>query len=230
MAEVIFALDDDSLATSIEWVQRLKGCVNWFKVGSVLFTNYGPKAVSAVKEAGAKRIFLDLKFHDIPTTVFKAMKGAMELGVDMVNVHVLSGEGALRMAVSCRESPKGLGGPLIIGVSVLSSLKTDDLKVLGFALQREKLVLRLAEIAYEAGLDGVVASGQEIATLRRELPKGFIIVCPGVFVGDRSSLPKDQKEGLHAKEAASLGADFIVLGRSLKQCPNPQEVLANIAR
>jgi orotidine-5'-phosphate decarboxylase len=186
--------------------------------------------VSAVKEAGANRIFLDLKFHDIPTTVFKAMQAAMKLGVDMVNVHVLSGEEALRMAASCHKNLKGSDYPLIIGVSVLSSLETDDLEVLGFGIQREKLVLRLAEIAYKAGLHGVVASGQEIATLRRELPKGFIIVCPGVFVGDRSSLPKDQKEGLHAKEAVSFGADFIVLGRSLKQCPNPQEVLANIAR
>lgn len=229
MAEAMIALDDESLNTAIGWVERLKGCVDWFKIGSVLFTKYGPKSVSAVKEAGAKKVFLDLKFHDIPTTVFKATEAAMAIGVEMVNVHVLSGDGALRMVTSYCKNFKRTDYPLLIGVTVLSSLNTEDLELLGFGIPREKLVLKLAEIAYESGLDGVVASGQEIAALRRLFPKDFTIVCPGVFVGDRSSLPEDQKKGLHAKEAASLGADFIVLGRSLKQCPNPQEVLANLA-
>ena len=231
MGEVIFALDDERLEAALGWVNRLKDRISWFKVGSALFTRYGPKSILAAREAGANRIFLDLKFHDIPTTVLKALQGAAELGVDMVNLHILSGQETLEMCSAwVRSLPQGSHCPLVVGVTVLSSLKTEDLQMLGFAGPREKLLLELASLGKQASLDGVVASGEEIGPVRKAFPKDFLIVCPGVFVGDEMSLPKDQKNSLHANEAFSLGADFVVLGRSLRQCQDPQGILATLAR
>lgn len=230
MGEVIFALDDDRLDAALGWIRRLKDFVGWFKIGNILFTRYGPRSILAAKEAGARHIFLDLKFHDIPTTVLKALQGATELGVDMANLHILSGQEALKMCHAWVQSlPQGSHRPLLIGVTVLSSLKNDDLQMLGFECTREKLLLHLAFLGKKACLDGVVASGREIGPLRKALHKDFLIVCPGVFVGDKGTLPQDQKNSLQANEAFSLGADFVVLGRSLRQCQDPEGILATLA-
>jgi len=150
----------------------------------------------------------------------------------MVNLHILSGQETLEMCSAwVRSLPQGSHCPLVVGVTVLSSLKTEDLQLLGFAGPREKLLLELASLGKQAGLDGVVASGEEIGPVRKAFPRDFLIVCPGVYVGDETrAIPKDQKNSLHANEAFSLGADFVVLGRSLRQCQDPQGILATLAR
>jgi len=138
MGEVIFALDDERLEAALGWVDRLKECIRWFKIGSALFTRYGPKSIMAAREAGASHIFLDLKFHDIPTTVLKALQGAAELGVDMVNLHILSGQETLEMCSAwVRSLPQGSHCPLVIGVTVLSSLKLKIFKCSGLQAERK---------------------------------------------------------------------------------------------
>jgi len=222
LGKIIFALDDDKLEDAVSWVERLKGYINWFKIGPSLFTRYGPISIESARKAGAKRIFLDLKWNDIPTIVLKGLYAALELGVDMVDVHLLSGEAVL---IHCQEFishvPDQTKRPLIFGVSILSSLRNNDLFRLGFSMNRRSLVVCLARLGYEHCLDGVIASGEDIGVIKRETSNDFLIVCPGVYVGDRKSMPYDQKNTLEAKEAFQLGADFVVLGRSFRKSKDP---------
>jgi orotidine-5'-phosphate decarboxylase len=221
---LIFALDAASLNDALEWVERLWKCVDGFKVGSQFFTRVGLSAIKLIQEAQSK-VFLDLKFHDIPFTVEEAAYEAARMGVWMFNVHALGGkemmQGALRGA---ERGAKEIGQPRpkIIAVTVLTSLSDPDVAELGYQDNTEKLTVRLAKLALDAGLDGVVASPKEAALLRSELGKNFIIVSPGIRF--EPAKHDDQKRVSGPAEAVKAGADYLVVGRPIRDAKDPVKV------
>ena len=227
--KLIFALDAAGYEDALSWIERLSGHVGMFKVGKELFTSVGPKIVESIKQRGG-RVFLDLKFHDIPNTVARAAEAAVGLNVDMFNIHAAGGSRMIRETVDavadCAEK-RGMASPVVLAVTVLTSLNNSDLKEIGFDLTTNELVLRLAQMAQKAGASGVVASPQDIEALRRERGDDFVIVTPGI----RSSLEPvkdDQKRTLSAFEAVSAGADYIVVGRPIRQAKDPLEACRQI--
>ncbi len=227
--KLIVALDVDDRSRALEMVGRLGGHVDIFKVGLELFTAEGPSVVKEIQDRG-KKVFLDLKFHDIPTTVAKAARTAARLGVFMFNVHASAGsEAMLRardevVAFSLKEDrPR----PLVLAVTVLTSQNDDVLKTeLGVQHSLRTHVKHLASLAKRSGLDGVVASGQEAMMIKERLGAGFIIVTPGIRP---STCPADdQKRTMTAAEALRAGADYIVLGRAVTKQPDPEKALERI--
>ena len=220
--KLIFALDAASLDEAQSWIELLSGHVGLFKVGKELFTSVGPKIVDSIKQRGG-RIFLDLKFHDIPNTVARAAEAAVRMNVDMFNVHATGGSRMIRETVeavaACAEK-QGIAQPVVLGVTVLTSLNDDDLKEIGFTATANDLVLRLAQIVRKAGASGVVASPLDIETLRREVGGDFVIVTPGIRSASEP-VRDDQKRTLSAKEAIEAGADYIVVGRPIRQAKDP---------
>jgi orotidine-5'-phosphate decarboxylase len=219
---LIFALDaTGDLAGSISWVERLKGHVGMFKVGKEAFTRYGPEIVARIQGGGAK-VFLDLKFHDIPHTVARAAEAAVELGVAMFNLHALGGKEMLREAVLATEKRADelrIPKPAILAVTVLTSLNDDDLKAIGFRSPVKDAVLSLARLAQDEGVSGVVASPQDVAVIRKICGPDFIIVTPGIR--GRDSAGDDQKRTLTAGEAVKYGADYLVVGRPIRRAADP---------
>jgi orotidine-5'-phosphate decarboxylase len=229
--KLIFALDAASLDEALFWIDLLSGHVGMFKVGKELFASVGPQIVDCIKLRG-QRVFLDLKFHDIPNTVARAAEAAVRLGVDMFNVHASGGSKMIRETVSAVEAAAAKIGrvkPVVLAVTVLTSLNDDDLREIGFAKTTNDLVLHLATMAQKAGADGVVASPQDIATLRAHLGNDFILVTPGIRLS-QESLKDDQKRTLSAQEAVKLGADYIVVGRPIRQAADPLAASRNIVR
>src|SRR3989338_8576295 len=223
---LIFALDVPSLHEVKRWVRLLKGYVGVFKVGKELFTACGPKAVEIIHNAGGE-IFLDLKFHDIPNTAAKAWVAAARLGVKMFNVHTLGG---LDMMKAVREAvdktcDKGRQ-PIILGVTILTSLNEKDIKQVGIQGPIKSRVLSLAKLAHRAGLDGVVASPLEVRDIKKKLGKDFIAVTPGIRMPD--SRPDDQSRTMTPREAVRAGADYIVVGRPIKEAKEPVEAVRKI--
>ena len=227
--KLIFALDAGSHEEALSWIELLSGHVGMFKVGKELFTSVGPKIVRDIKQRGS-RVFLDLKFHDIPNTVARAGESAVGLNVDMFNVHAAGGNRMIREtvdAVVARAEKLGVPRPVVLAVTVLTSLNNNDLKEIGFEITTNDLVLRLARMAQKAGASGVVASPQDIVALRQELGDDFVIVTPGI----RSALEPvkdDQKRTLSASEAIQAGADYIVVGRPIRQAIDPLEACRQI--
>jgi len=218
---LIVALDVDTKEKALGLVEKLKAEVRIFKIGSELFTSCGPDIVSAVKDRGCG-IFLDLKFHDIPNTVAKSAAAAVRLGVSMLNVHALGGYDMMkRCAESVTIEAKALkiAKPKIIAVTVLTSMDENSLKKIGINDNMEKQVLRLAELAKDASLDGVVASPSEVKLIRRELGEEFIIVTPGVR--PEWAATNDQKRIATPKEAVLNGATYIVVGRPIVEASDP---------
>ena len=215
---LIVALDVESAAEARSIVSELGEEVGAFKVGLQLFTCAGQNFVRELTEAGT-RIFLDLKFHDIPNTVASAAVEAAKLGVWMFNVHVLGGPEMLRRAAqSLREfcSKEGIPRPHLIGVTVLTSSDQSALQAVGIEYEIEEQVLRLARLASECGLDGVVASPLEAVIIRKSLDAGlFMIVTPGVR--PLFATNDDQKRITTPGEALSAGSDYIVIGRPIIQ-------------
>ncbi|MEE9911967.1 MAG: orotidine-5'-phosphate decarboxylase [Deltaproteobacteria bacterium] len=216
--KLIFALDAASYEEALSWIELLSGHIGMFKVGKELFTSVGPKIVESIKQRGG-RVFLDLKFHDIPNTVARAGEAAVGLNVDMFNVHAAGGSRMIRETVdavnACAEK-RGVISPIVLAVTVLTSLNNADLAEIGFGKTTNDLVLHLAKMAQKAGVSGVVASPQDIIALRRDLGDDFLIVTPGI----RSAAEKvtdDQKRTLSAFEAIQAGADYIVVGRPIRQ-------------
>ncbi len=229
---IIFALDVGSWEEAERFVEELREWVWGFKIGKELFTWMGPKAVEMVQKAGSK-VFLDLKYHDIPSTVAKAAAMATRLGVAMFNLHALGGAEMMRAAAeaSHEEAHKqGLHPPTILGVTVLTSLQAQDLRAVGIAQPVEAEVVQLAMLAQEAGLDGVVASPLEIKPLRKACGKDLAIVTPGVRPA--KGLHHDQARVMTPAEAIKGGADYVVIGRPIKEAPDPlkttQEILQEI--
>ncbi|MBM3249136.1 MAG: orotidine-5'-phosphate decarboxylase [Candidatus Omnitrophica bacterium] len=219
--KLIVALDTGDLKKARCIVNELSGIVKIFKVGSQLFARYGPKAVDMVNKRNCK-VFLDLKFHDIPNTVKSAVESAKELGVFMLTLHTLGGKEMLKAASGVPKRPK------LVGVTVLTSLNNEDLSYLGINRGVEDEVLELARLAKESELDGAVCSPKEIALIRKKMGKDFIIVAPGIrLIGEKTS---DQKRVLTPKEAIKLGADYIVVGRPIFEAKEPIKAAEEIVK
>jgi orotidine-5'-phosphate decarboxylase len=221
---MILALDVEDFDRARAIVDEFAGDVGMFKVGKQLFTHCGPKIVELIKSRGAG-VFLDLKYHDIPNTVSKAGIEAMKLHVDLFNVHASGGFAMMREtreAVEEASAKLGMERPRIIGVTVLTSIDDAELARMGIHLSAADLTRRLALLAKEAGLDGVVSSGHDIETIRALCGDDFWIVTPGVRITDKKD---DQKRTIGPGEAIRKGATFIVLGRTVLSTERPKEIL-----
>lgn len=218
---IIVALDNLDRAAAIALAKQLNPRQCRLKVGKELFTAYGPALVEELMKLNFE-IFLDLKFHDIPNTTGKACLAAAKLGVWMLNVHTLGG---VAMLESAREAIDKVTSdkPLLIGVTLLTSLTEQDLFTLGFHKTLEEQVLSLATLAFNAKLDGVVCSPHESAALRQKFGKEFCLVTPGIRL--ETSPADDQKRCLTPKAAFLEGSDYLVIGRPITQAPDPAQVL-----
>jgi orotidine-5'-phosphate decarboxylase len=224
---LILALDVDHFEEAQRLVQDFRGRVGMFKVGKQLFTHCGPKIVDFIKLKGSK-VFLDLKYHDIPNTVSKAAVEAAKLGVDMLNVHAAGGFEMMSQtieAVNGAARSSGLAKPKVIAVTVLTSLDDAGLRRMGIGLPVLDLTRNLALLTKEAGLDGVVAGGSEIAMIRDLCGADFLIVTPGVRLEERKD---DQKRTIGPAEAIVRGASYVVLGRAVRDAADPGGLLERV--
>jgi orotidine-5'-phosphate decarboxylase len=222
------ALDVSSLEEAEHLVRELSGEVLWFKVGMQLFYHCGPSVVEAVQGWGG-RVFLDLKLHDIPNTVAEAVRALTRLEVGMLTVHTSGGREMLRQAVQAAREEAALLGirpPLLLGVTVLTSLTQTDLAELGLAAQLREIVVRWARLAQEAGLDGVVASAREAKALRLAFGSDLVIVTPGIRPGGTSA--DDQRRIATPREALKSGASYLVVGRPVTQALDPRAVVQQL--
>ncbi len=218
---LIVALDVDTLEQATDLVRLLADEVGMFKIGKQLFTHAGPQAVRQIQELGGE-IFLDLKFHDIPNTVAKAAIEATRLGVKMFNVHASGSLEMMRMTVKevkrvCRQQK--LRRPIMLAVTVLTSLNQDDLERVGVERKVADQVVRLALLTKEAGMDGVVASPHEVADIREACGRRFVIVTPGIRPS--SANPYDQQRVMTPQDAVRGGIDYIVVGRPIIEAKDP---------
>ena len=220
---IIVALDFPSRETALALAAQLDPTQCRVKVGKELFTRCGPAIVETLQAQGFD-VFLDLKFHDIPNTTAMAVKAAAELGVWMVNVHC---SGGLRMMAACRETLDAFNGrtPLLIGVTVLTSMERNDLAGIGLDVEPQAQVLRLAGLAAEAGLDGLVCSAQEAPALKAAQP-GLQLVTPGIRPA--GSAADDQRRILTPAQALAAGSDYLVIGRPISQASDPAAALAAV--
>ncbi len=226
--KIIFALDVDHFTEAQRWVKLLKDHVGIFKVGKQLFTHAGPKVIDMIRQKDQK-VFLDLKYHDIPNTVAKAGEEATKLNVAMFNLHALGGVEMMKKTVEAsRATAKNLGipRPLILAVTILTSMDEAALKQVGVQGPLLEEVGRLAHLASEAGVDGAIASPQEIDIIRKRCGEKFFIVTPGIRAP--SDKKDDQKRTLTPKEAISAGANYLVIGRPIKEAKDPLEVVQKI--
>lgn len=225
---ILVALDFPDAAAALAMADRLRGAVGGFKVGKQLFTAEGPALVRRLTERG-DRVFLDLKFHDIPNTVAGAIESALKLGVWMVNVHASGGRAMMEAARDAADRAAAGGGPraLVIAVTVLTSLDGAALAETGAGDDPARQVERLARLAREAGLDGVVCSPQEIALVRKACGDGFAIVTPGIR--GASDAKGDQTRTATPAGALKAGADYLVIGRPITAAGDPREAAERIA-
>ena len=230
MDQLLIALDVESGRAALGMADALRGAVGGFKIGNRLFTTEGPAIVRALAGRG-DRVFLDLKYHDIPNTVAQAVAAATSLGAWMINVHVPGGVAMMRAAVEAARSTaaaEGRPAPLLIGVTVLTSLGAPALEQVGIATPVMDQVLRLARLAKEAGLDGVVASPQETRAIRAACGADFAIVTPGIRGGAAASRQDDQERTMTAAEAVAAGASYLVVGRPVIGAPDPRAAAERI--
>jgi orotidine-5'-phosphate decarboxylase len=222
--KVVVALDFDNQADAFAFVDKIQPSDCRLKVGKEMFTYFGPDFVKALVDRGFD-VFLDLKFHDIPNTVAKAVTAAAELGVWMVNVHA---SGGLAMMQKAKEAlaPYGDNAPLLIAVTVLTSMSEDDLIGLGITKSPAEQVQHLANLTKLAGLDGVVCSAQEAETLKNKLGKDFKLITPGIRPSGASV--DDQKRIMTPEKAIGVGVDYLVIGRPITKALEPQKVLQDI--
>jgi len=220
--KLIIALDVDTSTKALDLARELQSVAGMFKVGSQLFTAAGPQIVRDIIALGSK-VFLDLKFHDIPNTVAGAARSAAELGVSLFNVHASGGSEMMRRAVeSVAEVAErtGMARSKVLAVSVLTSVDATILSQIGVSSTPEESVLRLVRLAESSGVDGVVASPQEIETIRRTVPRAeFLIVTPGIRPSNTSK--EDQKRIATPEAAIAAGASYIVVGRAITAAPDP---------
>lgn len=221
---VVVALDFSTIERVRAFVSQLEPRFCRLKIGKILFTRYGAALVEELIQKGFS-VFLDLKFHDIPQTVAGACRAAAELGVWMVNVHVSGGRAMLEAAAN--EIAKCAHQPLLTGVTVLTSLESRDLSILGIQDAVTTLVPRLAKLAEETGLDGVVCSAQEASLLRAQCADDFVLVTPGIRLlgGDQH----DQKRVMTPDAALAAGADYLVMGRAITEAADPALLLQQLA-
>ena len=222
---IVVALDFDNRAQTLELVERLDPARCRLKIGKELFTSEGPQLVEAVQNKGFD-VFLDLKFHDIPNTCAKAVAAAANMGVWMVNVHASGGE---RMMVAAREAlDKFQQKPLLIGVTVLTSMEQADLAGIGLDVEPQTQVKRLAQLTKASGLDGVVCSAQEAVMLKELCGQEFKLVTPGIRPS--FAVQGDQRRVMTPSDAMKAGVDYMVIGRPITQANDPIEALTLIEK
>ncbi len=220
---VIVALDYASAESALALADRLSPELCRLKVGKELFTRGGPQLVEQLQRRGFE-VFLDLKFHDIPNTVAGAVRAAADMGVWMVNVHAGGGRRMMEAAADALQSFSSR--PLLIGVTVLTSLSEEDLRELGYSETASERVAQLAALAAQSGLDGVVCSAREAADLRRARGAEFCLVTPGIrLAGDAVG---DQRRVVTPAQAIALGSDYLVIGRSVTASADPLAALRRI--
>ena len=232
MGKLLVALDVDSGARALELATALRNVAGGFKVGSRLFTLEGPDLVRRLVDAGAK-VFLDLKFHDIPNTVAQAVEAAVLTGAWMINVHASGGVPMMQAAARAGAEAAARSGqrlPLVIGVTVLTSMDEPTLKETGVQRLLLDQVIALARMAQTAGLDGVVASPQETAAVRAACGSDFAIVTPGIRGASAGSENNDQSRTMGPGEAVSAGASSIVVGRPIIGAADPRAAAEAIAQ
>jgi orotidine-5'-phosphate decarboxylase len=230
---IILALDVPDLESARKLIRELAPVVGAFKVGKELFVATGPELIREIRATGAS-VFLDLKFHDIPNTVAKAVASAVRLDVQMLTVHTSGGHEMLAAAEQAAQQTalqSGREAPLVLGVTVLTSMDNDNLAEIGVSANVGQQVERLALLAARSGLRGLVCSPLEIAALRQIIPAKMQLVTPGIRPGG-SSGGDDQKRTLSPKEAMEAGASWLVIGRPIYQAANPrkaaEEILATL--
>jgi len=224
---IIFPLDVPTERTAKEYIELLSESVGMFKVGLELFIRSGPGLIDFIKSSGNADVFLDLKLHDIPETVFRAMEGIADLGVKFTTVHC--GE-TPRMLEAAVKGAKGRVG--VLGVTVLTSVSSKDIKTAGF---REpfyedltRLVIERADMAKDAGCVGIVCSGQEVKMIKKTLGRDFLSVTPGIRPVWNDMKPHDQKRIVTPAMAVRNGSDYLVIGRPIRDANNPKEAALRI--
>ena len=223
-SKVVVALDFNNQADALAFVEGIDPNDCRLKIGKEMFTHFGPEFVKDLVGRGFD-IFLDLKFHDIPNTVAKAVTAAAELGVWMVNVHASGGVAMMQKAKEAL-APYGDKAPLLIGVTVLTSMSQEDLSLLGINKTPAEQVEFLASLAQKAGLDGVVCSAQEAKLLKQKLGESFKLVTPGIRPAGSAS--DDQQRIVTPEQAISDGVDYLVIGRPITKAESPTDVLKEI--
>jgi orotidine-5'-phosphate decarboxylase len=218
--KIIVALDVPAKKAALHFVAQLRDQISFFKVGLQLYTAAGPEMVREILATGAK-VFLDLKLHDIPNTVGRAVESAGELGAQMLTIHLSGGAAMIHEAVAARSNNLSL-----LGVTVLTSADEQMLCQIGIRSTINEQVLRLAELGAKAGVDGLIASPQEVKTLRAELGDDIKIVVAGVR--PKWAKADDQKRVMTPRQALDAGADYLVIGRPITSYPNPREAVTKV--
>ena len=225
---IIAALDVPTAEQAWQLAEQIAPAVGAFKIGKELFVAAGPDIVKKIRATGAA-VFLDLKFHDIPNTVAKAIAAATRLDVQMTTIHTSGGSEMMRAAEKSAQATAkilGLPAPLVLGVTVLTSSTNETLAELGIEADTEKQVLRLAQLAVQSGLRGLVCSPLELAALRKVLPAHIQLVTPGIRTGAEKA--DDQKRTLSPREAMDAGASWLVVGRPIYAAENPRAAAEKI--
>ena len=221
---ILVALDYNNKNDALQLIDQLDPDMCRLKVGKEMFTLFGPQLVTDIHSRGFE-LFLDLKFHDIPNTVAKAVTAAAELGVWMTNIHASGGLAMMEAAKRALE-PYGDKAPLLIAVTVLTSMSDDELKLLGINVPASEHVLRLAALTKQAGLDGVVCSAQESTLLKAKFGQDFKLITPGIRpVGSDKG---DQHRVMTPPEALAAGSDYLVIGRPITKAADPLKALQAI--
>ena len=227
--KLIVALDVDSAEKALDLARLLAPEVGMMKIGLELFTSEGPDIVRRIVDTGA-RVFLDLKFHDIPNTVARAVAAAARLGVSMMNVHASGGVTMMRAAreAADRARPGNAARPVLLAVTVLTSLDAEALAQVGVDRAPEEQVVELARLARSAGMDGVVASAREVAAIRNACGREFVAVTPGIRPAGGAT--EDQKRVVTPADAIRAGADYLVAGRPITEAAEPVAAARAIVR
>ena len=223
--QLVVALDFQTRAEALDMAARLKGVVPWLKVGLELFVAEGPGIVRDLKGMGFK-VFVDLKFLDIPNTVRGAVRSCVKSGADMLNIHACGGVDMARVAIAARDeafleygAEMGLvAKPLLLAVTVLTSMQDPDNPILQ-GREPAQVVLELARTSHNAGLDGVVCSGQEAARIKAACGQDFLCLTPGIRIPDPDAPPDDQRRVMTPQAAVAAGSDFLVVGRPITRAP-----------
>ncbi|PIW28078.1 MAG: orotidine-5'-phosphate decarboxylase [Rhodospirillales bacterium CG15_BIG_FIL_POST_REV_8_21_14_020_66_15] len=225
---ILVALDTTDADRALALAEGVKGAVGGVKLGKEFFTAQGPEGVRKVSAVGLP-VFLDLKFHDIPNTVAGAVRAAAPLKPFMLNVHASGGRAMMEAAVRAADEAAAATGhrPLLLAVTVLTSLSDEDLIEVGITAETKAQVARLAKLAQQAGMDGVVCSAHEIKVIRSVCGPDFTLVVPGIR--PEWSVKGDQKRVVTPRDAVSLGADYLVIGRPVTQAEDPIKAAGRIA-
>jgi orotidine-5'-phosphate decarboxylase len=223
--KILIALDVSSRKEALTLVESLHELTGMFKVGMQLYTAEGPSLVRDIVKAGGK-VFLDLKFHDIPNTVMHAVLEAAKLGVSMLTIHTSGGRAMMQAVSNELREQHGHNKPIVVGVTVLTSIDEGALREVGVHAAMDEQVLRLAKLAEDSGIDGVVCSAREIQMIRGAVGRNFKIVTPGVRMAGQSL--DDQQRTATPREAIVNGADYIVVGRPITKAPHPRTALESL--